>query len=49
VSAATNRAAVVVLGEAIVSRLTAVKLAHTAVWVFFVTCIAGIPLAAAVR
>lgn len=27
--------------------LAAVKLAHTAVWVFFVACIAGIPAAAA--
>ncbi|HAX43966.1 MAG TPA: hypothetical protein PLF84_14255 [Bryobacteraceae bacterium] len=29
------------------SRLIAVKLLHTFVWVFFVTCIAGIPAAAA--
>jgi hypothetical protein len=29
--------------------LAAVKLIHTAVWVFFVGCIAGIPVAGAVR
>jgi hypothetical protein len=31
------------------SRLIAVKLLHTLVWVFFVACIAGIPAAAALR